>query len=91
MCPGGYVVNASSENGRTCVNGMSYSGRDSRNANSAIIVTVGPDDFGHGVLDGIKFQRQLEANAYAEGKGKVPVQLFGDFEKKYNNNGIGRG
>ena len=43
MCPGGYVVNASSENGRTCVNGMSYSGRDSRNANSAIIVTVGPD------------------------------------------------
>ena len=39
MCPGGYVVNASSENGRTCVNGMSYSGRDSRNANSAIIVT----------------------------------------------------
>ena len=65
MCPGGYVVNASSENGRTCVNGMSYSGRDSRNANSAIIVTVGPDDFGYGVLDGIKFQRQLEANAYA--------------------------
>ena len=58
---------------------MSYSGRDSRNANSAIIVTVGPDDFGYGVLDGIKFQRQLEANAYAEGNGKVPVQLFGDF------------
>lgn len=81
MCPGGYVVNASSENGRTCVNGMSYSGRDSRNANSAIIVTVGPDDFGYGVLDGIKFQRQLEASAYAEGNGKVPVQLFGDFEK----------
>ena len=89
MCPGGYVVNASSENGRTCVNGMSYSGRDSRNANSAIIVTVGPDDFGHGVLDGIKFQRQLEANAYAEGNGKVPVQLFGDFEKNITTTKLG--
>ena len=89
MCPGGYVVNASSENGRTCVNGMSYSGRDSRNANSAIIVTVGPDDFGHGVLDGIKFQRQLEANAYAEGNGKVPVQLFGDFEKNITTTELG--
>ena len=89
MCPGGYVVNASSENGRTCVNGMSYSGRDSRNANSAIIVTVGPDDFGHEVLDGIKFQRQLEENAYAEGKGKVPVQLFGDFEKNITTTKLG--
>ena len=89
MCPGGYVVNASSENGRTCVNGMSYSGRDSRNANSAIIVTVGPDDFGHEVLDGIKFQRQLEANAYAEGNGKVPVQLFGDFEKNITTTKLG--
>lgn len=89
MCPGGYVVNASSENGRTCVNGMSYSGRDSRNANSAIIVTVGPDDFGYGVLDGIKFQRQLEANAYAEGNGKVPVQLFGDFEENIQTAELG--
>jgi len=89
MCPGGYVVNASSENGRTCVNGMSFSGRDSHNANSAIIVTVGPDDFGHEVLDGIKFQRQLEANAYAEGNGKVPVQLFGDFEKNITTTKLG--
>lgn len=89
MCPGGYVVNASSEAGRTCVNGMSYSGRDSSNANSAIIVTVGPDDFGHGVLDGIKFQRQLESDAYAEGKGRVPVQLFGDFEKNITTTGLG--
>ena len=89
MCPGGYVVNASSEAGRTCVNGMSYSGRDSSNANSAIIVTVGPDDFGHGVLDGIKFQRQLESDAYAAGKGRVPVQLFGDFENNITTTGLG--
>ena len=72
-----------------CIRDRSYSGRDSRNANSAIIVTVGPDDFGHGVLDGIKFQRQLEANAYAEGNGKVPVQLFGDFEKNITTTELG--
>ena len=46
MCPGGYVVNASSEDGRLAVNGMSYSGRDGRNANSAIIVSVTPNDYG---------------------------------------------
>ena len=45
MCPGGYVVNASSEPGRIAVNGMSYSDRASHNANSAIIVTVTPQDF----------------------------------------------
>ena len=46
MCPGGYVVNASSEPGRLAVNGMSYSGRDGQNANSAIIVSVTPEDYG---------------------------------------------
>ena len=46
MCPGGYVVNASSEEGRLAVNGMSYSGRDSRAANSAIIVSVTSEDYG---------------------------------------------
>src|SRR5699024_9494893 len=45
MCPGGYVVNASSEPGRLAVNGMSYHDRGSRNANSALIVTVTPEDF----------------------------------------------
>lgn len=45
MCPGGYVVNSSSEQGRLCVNGMSYHGRDSRNSNSAIITTVTPEDY----------------------------------------------
>jgi uncharacterized FAD-dependent dehydrogenase len=54
MCPGGYVVNASSEPGRLAVNGMSYSGRKSLNANSAIIVSVDRDDFGSGdVLAGM--------------------------------------
>ncbi len=81
MCPGGYVVNASSEDGRLAVNGMSYSDRGSRNANSAIIVTVTPEDFGaDGPLSGIEFQRGLEEAAYREGQGKIPVQLFGDFK-----------
>lgn len=80
MCPGGYVVNASSEEHRLAVNGMSYSRRDSQNANTAVIVTVSPDDFGSDhPLAGVEFQRKLEEAAYLEGNGKVPVQLFGDF------------
>jgi len=90
MCPGGYVVNASSEEGRLAVNGMSYSGRDGKNANTAVIVTVTPDDFGsEHVLSGLEFQRKLEEHAYAEGHGKIPVQLFGDFKKNAASNGPG--
>ena len=82
MCPGGYVVNASSEEGRTAVNGMSYSGRDGTNANSAIIVAVSPDDFGSDhPLAGVEFQRKLESKAYELGKGKVPVEQYGAFKK----------
>ena len=77
MCPGGYVVNASSEPGRLAVNGMSYHDRDSQNANSALIVTVTPEDFrGEGPLAGVEFQRQLEEQAYELGKGKIPLQLM---------------
>lgn len=79
MCPGGYVVNASSEEGKLAINGMSNYNRDSLNANSAIIVTVTPKDFGFNPLDGIKLQRDLERRAYKLGNGKIPVQLFGDF------------
>ena len=80
MCPGGYVVNASSEQGLLAVNGMSYQARDGENANSALIVTVTPEDFPEeGALGGIAFQRDLEKKAWELGKGKVPVQLFGDF------------
>lgn len=80
MCPGGYVVNASSEPGMLAVNGMSYQARDSKNANSALIVTVTPEDFPEeGALGGIKFQHNLEKAAWELGKGKIPVQLFGDY------------
>jgi len=82
MCPGGYVVNASSEEGMLAVNGMSYSKRDSENANSALIVTVDNRDFGsEDVLAGIEFQRRLEKKAYELGGGRVPVQRFGDFRE----------
>lgn len=80
MCPGGYVVNASSEEGQLAVNGMSYQARDGKNANSAVIVTVTPEDFPQeGPLGGIAFQRELEKKAWQLGQGKVPVQMFGDY------------
>lgn len=81
MCPGGYVVNASSEPGRLAVNGMSYSGRDGSNANSAVIVSVTPEDYGGNPLAeplaGVEFQRRLEERAYELGGGAVPVQRYG--------------
>lgn len=90
MCPGGFVVDASSEEGRLAVNGMSYSKRDGENANSAIIVSVTPEDFEsmsnsnksaiENPLIGIEFQRILEERAYKAGDGKVPIQLYKDFK-----------
>jgi len=83
MCPGGYVVNASSEEGHLAVNGMSYHARDGKNANSAIVVTVSPEDYGtQGPLAGIAFQRKLERAAYLAGGGKIPVQRYEDFAGK---------
>lgn len=83
MCPGGYVVNASSEEGHLAVNGMSYYKRDSKNANSAVIITISPSDYGDGTdpLSGVAFQRELERKAYLAGKGSVPVERFGDFRE----------
>lgn len=82
MCPGGYVVNASSEEGRLTVNGMSNHDRMGQNSNSAIIASVTPDDFeGTGPLAGMEFQRRWEEKAFQEGKGKIPVQLLEDFQK----------
>lgn len=79
MCPGGYVVNASSEEEKIAINGMSNRARESKNANSAIVVTVNPADFGNNPLDGIEFQRYLERRTYEVGDGKIPSQLFKDF------------
>lgn len=80
MCPGGYVVNAASEDGRVAVNGMSYSDRGSKCANSAIIVSVTPKDFGaEDALAGVRFQQKLEEKTYELASGKIPQQLFGDY------------
>ena len=84
------MVNASSEPGRLAVNGMSYHDRDGLNANSAVIVTVTPQDYGGtGVLAGMEFQRRLEEAAYRLGKGRIPVQLFEDFCKNRPSKGPG--
>lgn len=88
MCPGGVVVNASSEEGRLVVNGMSESARDKINSNSAICVSVTGEDFGNShPLGGIVFQRKLEETAFSMGGGDfcAPVQRLGDFmEDKFS-------
>ena len=82
MCPGGYVVNSSSEPGRLSVNGMSYHARDGKNANAAIIVSIRKSDYDGAAhpLGGIALQRELEARAYQLLSGRVPVQTYGDFK-----------
>ena len=84
MCPGGYIVNASSEKGRLAVNGMSDHARDSGRANSAIIMTCGQETFGSGdVLAGMKFQEKLEERAFRMAGGRVPVLGFPEFEGRF--------
>ncbi len=92
MCPGGYVVNASSEPGRLAINGMSNHDRSADNSNSAVVVTVSPEDcredlkrFGvneEGPLAGMYYQRKLEELAYQAGKGAIPTQRFEDYQKR---------
>ncbi len=80
MCPGGYVVNARSDDMGVCVNGMSNYKRDSGYANSAIIVTVGPDDYGKNPLDGMYFQEKIEQKAWQLTAGAIPVQKYNDYK-----------
>ena len=89
MCPGGYVVNASSEENKLCVNGMSNYKRDEKNSNSAIVVNVTTDDFNNELFGGIELQRKLEEKAYIEGKGKIPVQLYKDFKDNIKSTKLG--
>ena len=89
MCPGGYVVNSSSEDEMLAINGMSYHARESGTANSAVIVTVTPKDFGSNPLDGIEFQRKLERITYKVGNGLIPVQLFKDFVENKESCNLG--
>jgi len=90
MCPGGQVVLASTDPDEVCVNGMSYSKRDSQFANSGLVVSIGPEDpvlepyrQKHGILAGIYFQKDMERRAAKMGGGNftVPVQRLTDFLK----------
>lgn len=95
MCPGGFVVNASSDENQSVVNGMSNHGRDEINSNSAIVVNVTPEDFEaegfgeYGVLAGVEFQKKYEALAHKEGRGAIPVQTFGDFKANITTKELG--
>ncbi len=82
MCPGGEVVNASSEDAQMVVNGMSYSSRSSAFSNAALVVTCHTDDYGPtGPLAGLGFQKDIEQKAFNAGGGRweVPAQNLMDF------------
>ncbi|MFQ8601252.1 MAG: NAD(P)/FAD-dependent oxidoreductase [Oscillospiraceae bacterium] len=81
MCPGGFVVPSSSEENTVVTNGMSEYLRNQPNANAALVVSVGPEDFGNGPLDGMVFQRRLERAAFTAGGGdyRAPAQTVGHF------------
>jgi uncharacterized FAD-dependent dehydrogenase len=82
MCPGGWIVPAATEPGGLVTNGMSLSRRDSPFANAALVVTVGPEDYGAGdLLAGMRYQRQIEEAAFTLGGGglRAPGQRLDDF------------
>jgi uncharacterized FAD-dependent dehydrogenase len=87
MCPGGFIVPAATEEGGVVVNGMSLSRRDSPFANSAMVVSIQPSDFGGDESDptsGVAFQRKIEQAAYVAGQGayQAPAQRLLDFMGK---------
>ena len=93
MCPGGYVVAASSEEGRLAVNGMSCFARDGENSNSALLVNVGPGDYGSDhPLAGMYFQRELEEKAFIAGGSDyhAPAALLDDFMEGRVSSSLGR-
>lgn len=93
MCPGGKVFAAASEPGGVVTNGMSYHARDGENANSALLVTLSPEDFpDKSPLGGMYWQREIERRAFACGGGNyfAPAQLCGDFLAGRDSTGPGR-
>lgn len=78
MCPGGEVINSSSEEGGIAVNGMSYSRRDGENANAALLVNVDPEDLGSDdIMAGCYLQQKIEKAAYSIKHGAVPITTVG--------------
>lgn len=90
MCPGGEIVNASSLEGHSLVNGMSYSKRDGEFSNSAVVVAVKKEDFGMGVFDGLKFQESIEKKAFntRESHGALYQNLFDFIEGRKTKESI---
>ena len=84
MCPGGEVIAAASETGEICTNGMSLNARAGENANSALLVTLHPEDFPYeGTLGGVRWQREIERRAFAlSGDYRAPAQTVGSFLKR---------
>ncbi len=90
MCPGGFVVAAASEEGGVVTNGMSYLRRDGKNANSALLLTLTPEDFpDKSPLGGMYWQREIEHAAFNNGGGdyRAVSQLVGDFLKSRPSTG----
>ena len=92
MCPGGVVVPAMSEEGTIVTNGMSYNARDGINSNSALLVSVGINDFpSDDPLSGVEMQEEIEKKAYGKsGSYRATVQLVGDFLKGQSSTKLGR-
>ena len=93
MCPGGFVVASTSEKNKLVTNGMSFHSRRGKNANSAILVNVNPEDFGSNhPLAGVEFQRKWESRAFELGGGdyKAPCQKVGDFLKGVASKSMGK-
>ena len=90
MCPGGSVINSSSEDAMLCVNGMSMFKRDNRFSNAAIVVTVKPEDMNHHPLSGIELQRDIERKAFITGGGnfKSPGQRIDSFINNKSDNNL---
>ena len=86
MCPGGEVICASTEKDGIVTNGMSYSKRDGKNANSAIALSILPKDLPNDVLSGVEFQRRLERAAYRVSNGfNAPAETVGSFLRDEKN------
>ena len=94
MCPGGQVVASASEEGRVVTNGMSFHARNGKNANAAVVVSVGGKDFADDPRRAIAFQRELEAKAYAAGRSAgeyaAPAENIQSFLEGRGQLNIGR-
>ena len=92
MCPGGYVMPASSNKNTVVVNGMSNFERNAENSNSAVVVQVKKSDFGEGVFDGLNYLNNLEHKAFLLGgeNYSAPCQLVGEYLAGVHQNGFGK-